>query len=78
MVVMMVVVVMMVTVPPDHDPEPRAAPPMVMMVVMMVVMAELRELDIGLGGRWSAFVQDPQHRGRIRNRLQQVGVGIDL
>jgi hypothetical protein len=77
MMMMVVVMMVVVTVPPDHDPD-RTAPPMVVMVMVVVMMAELRELNIGLCRRRSAFVHDPQQRGRIRNRLQQVGIGIDL
>jgi hypothetical protein len=61
----MVVVVMMVPVAPE-------------VMVMMVVM-HLRELHSGFGrscGR--ALVDHFQRRCRVRNGLQQVGIGIGL
>ncbi|MBV9457391.1 MAG: hypothetical protein JO141_07765 [Bradyrhizobium sp.] len=70
MMMMMVVVVVMVPVAPDDDG------PVVM--VMMVVMG-LGELHSGLcRGNWRAFINHFQRRRRIRDRLQQVGIGIGL
>lgn len=66
----MMVVVMMVPVAPHDD---RAV-----MVVMMMVM-HLSELHSGLGrGNWRTFINHLQRRCCIRDRLQQVGIGIGL
>jgi hypothetical protein len=47
--------------------------------MMVVVMVILRELDISIRGRrGSLFVDRLQQRARIRDRLQQIGIGIGL
>ena len=71
-VVMMVVVVVVMPVRDDHDP--RSAISMVMVVVMMVI---LRELDIAVGGcRGPLLVDRLQEHARIRDRLQELGIGV--
>ena len=70
LMVMMMMVVMVVPVAPDDDG------PVVM--VMMVVMG-LGELHSGFcRGNWRAFINHFQRRRCIRDRLQQVGIGIGL
>jgi hypothetical protein len=66
----MMVVVMVMPVPPDDDGP---------VVMMMVVMVSLRQLHSGLRrcGR-RPFIDHLQGRRRIRDWLQQVGVGIGL
>jgi hypothetical protein len=72
MVVMMMVV--MVVMMPMRHPDDDARPVSVMMVVMMVI---LRELDITIrGSRRPLFVNRLQQRGRIRDRLQELGIGV--
>ena len=74
-VVMVMVMVMMVVVPVRDDHDPRSAISVVMM--MMVVMVILRELDIAIGGRRRPlFVDRLQEHARIRDRLQQLGIGV--
>ena len=74
-VVMVMVMVMMVVVPVRDDHDPRSAISVVMM--MMVVMVILRELDIAVGGRRGPlFVDRLQEHARIRDRLQQLGIGV--
>lgn len=70
----MMMMVVMVPVAPDHDDRPAG-----ISVVMVMVVMGLRQLNIGFGrsGR-RAFIDDPQLRGGVRDRLQQVGVGIGL
>ena len=75
-----VVVMMMVVVMPmasDHD-HGSTTPMAVMVMVMVVVVMVLGELDVCVGGRGLTFVDDLQDRRGIRDRLQQVGVGIGL
>jgi len=72
--VMMVVVMMVMVVMPMRHPDDDARPISVMMVVMMVI---LRELDIAVGGsRRPLLVDRLQQRGRIRDRLEQFGIGV--
>jgi hypothetical protein len=71
-VVMMMVVVMMVM--PMGQPDDDARPISVMMMVVMVI---LRELDISVPRRrWLLLVDRLQERARIRDRLQQLGIGV--
>ena len=71
-VVVMVMVMMVVPMRDDHDP--RSA---ISVVMMMVVMVILRELDIAVGGRRGPlFVDRLQEHARIRDRLQQFGIGV--
>ena len=71
-VVVMVMVMMVVPMRDDHDP--RSA---ISVVMMMVVMVILRELDIAVGGRRRPlFVDRLQEHARIRDRLQQFGIGV--
>ena len=72
-VMMVVVVVMMVPVAPDHDHGPTR-----MCVVMVVVMVGLGELNGALGTRRRSFIHCLECRGSVRNRLQQIGIGIGL
>jgi hypothetical protein len=73
MVVMMMVVMVVMMMPMRH-PDDDARPVSVMMVVMMVI---LRELDITIrGSRRPLFVNRLQQRGRIRDRLQELGIGV--
>jgi hypothetical protein len=73
-VVMVVVMVVMPMGHPDDD-----ARPISVMMMMMVVMVILRELDISVPRRRRPlFVERLQQRARIRDRLQQVGIGIGL
>jgi hypothetical protein len=68
MMVMMMVVMMPVA-------------PVVMVVVMMVmvVVMGLCELHSGLRrGSWRALIDHLQRCSRIRDRLQQFGIGIGL
>lgn len=73
----MVVVVMMVMMPVTADHDHRAASPVTVMMVVMMVMVELRELNRPLG-RGHLLVHDFQDLSGIRNRLQQVRIGIGL
>jgi hypothetical protein len=72
-IVVIVVVVVMMVMPmgqPDDDARPIS-------VMMMVVMVILRELDISVPGRrWLLLVDRLQERARIRDRLQQLGIGV--
>jgi hypothetical protein len=73
-VVVMVMVMMVVVVPVRDDHDPRSA---ISVVMMMVVMVILRELDIAVGGRRGPlFVDRLQEHARIRDRLQQLGIGV--
>jgi hypothetical protein len=66
MTVMMVVVVMMMV-------------PVAGVVVVMMVVMGLCELHSGLRrGNRRTVINHFQRRGRIRDRLQQVGIGIGL
>jgi len=70
MVVMMMMVVMMPMGQPDDDARP-------IRVMMMVVMVILRELDISIRGRrGSLFVDCLQECARVRDRLQELGIGV--
>jgi hypothetical protein len=72
MVVMMMVVMVMMM--PMGHPDDDTRPISVMMVVVMVI---LRELDISIRGRRRPlFVDRLQERARIRDRLQQLGIGV--
>jgi len=72
MVVVMVMMMVVMPVRDDHDPRSAIS---VVMVVMMVVI--LRELDIAVGGRRGPlFVDCPQLHARIRDRLQQLRIGV--
>ena len=70
----MVVVMMVVVMPmaPNHDD--RATPHMAVVVVMVVHLSELHISFHGLGRR--LLIQRLQRFCRIRDRLEQVGVGI--
>ena len=71
-IVVMMVVVMMVM--PMGQPDDDARPISVMMMVVMVI---LRELDISVPRRrWLLLVDRLQERARIRDRLQQLGIGV--
>jgi hypothetical protein len=73
----MMVVVVMVPMASDHDD--RSATPMaVMVMVVVMMMMVLGKLDACVGGRGLAFVDDLQDSRGVRDRLQQVGVGIGL
>jgi hypothetical protein len=72
-VVMMVMVVVMPMGHPDDDARP------ISVMVMVVVMVILRELNISiLRRRGPLLVERLQQRAGIRDRLQQVGIGIGL
>lgn len=73
MVVMMMVVVVMPMASNHHD---RATPRMavVMMVMMVVHLSHLQISFRGFGRR--LLIQRLQRFCRIRDRLEQVGVGI--
>ena len=74
-IVVMVMMMMVVVVPMRH-PDDDARPISVMMMVVMVI---LRELDISVPRRRRPlFVERLQQRARIRDRPQQVGIGIGL
>ena len=90
MMVVVVVVVVVIAAVPRHDDHtgpvliivtavaiPAVEAVMMVMVVVMMVIIVLRQLDIfaRCGGR-SGFVDSSQQRSRIRDRLQEVGVGI--
>jgi hypothetical protein len=67
---MMVVMMMMPMGHPDDDARP-------VRVMMMVVMVILRELDISIRGRrGSLFVNCLQECARVRDRLQELGIGV--
>ena len=71
MVVMMVVVMPMAS---DHDD--RATPHMAVVMVMMVVV-HLSQLYVSFRGfGWRLFIQRLQHLSCIRDRCEQVGVGV--
>jgi hypothetical protein len=73
--VVVVMVMMMVVVPVRDDHDPRSA----ISVMMVVVVVILRELDIAVGGRRGPlFVDRLQEHARIRDRLQQLGIGVGL
>jgi hypothetical protein len=73
-VVVMVMMMVMVVMPVRDDHDPRSAISVVMVVVMMVI---LRELDISIRGRRRLlFVDHLQERARIRDRLQELGIGV--
>jgi len=72
-VVVVMVMVMVVVVPVRDDHDPRSA---ISVVMMMVVMVILRELDIAVGGRRGPLVDRLQEHARIRDRLQQLGIGV--
>ena len=85
--VMVVVMMMMMVIAARHHIDPRAvavtiaiAAPvaMVMVVMMMVVMIPLRQFDLRLGLRRSLRVERLQDLRGIRDRLEKVGVRIDL
>jgi hypothetical protein len=70
MMVMMVVMMMMMVMPARLDHDDRAAEVMVMVMVA-------HHLDPGLGrGCPLLAVQHLQHRAGIRDRRQQVGIGV--
>jgi|HubBroStandDraft_4_1064222.scaffolds.fasta_scaffold1260880_1 hypothetical protein len=72
MVVMVVMVVMMPVGHPDDDARPIS-------VVMVMVVVVLREPDVSVPRRRRLLlVERLQQRARIRDRLQQVGIGIGL
>ena len=74
MVMMMVVVMVMMPMAPNHDD--RATPPMAVVMVVMVAV-HLSQLHIPFCGfRRRLFIQRLQRFRRIRDRLEQVGVGI--
>ena len=70
---MMMVMVVVVTVPErqrKHDAR-------TMVVVMMMVM--IRELHIARIGRRTLMLIDRlQHRAGVRDRLQEIGIGMGL
>jgi hypothetical protein len=71
---MVVMVMMMVVMPVRNDHDPRSTISVVMVVVMMVI---LRELDVSvLCLRGPLLVDRLQQRARIRDRLQQFGIGV--
>jgi hypothetical protein len=72
----MVVMMMMVVMPMASYHDDRATPVMVVVMVMMMVV-HLSQLHIsfrGFGRR--LLIQRLQRLGRIRDRFEQVGVGI--
>ena len=70
-VMMMVMVVMMPVGQPDDDARP------ISVMMMVVVMVILRELDISVrGSRGPLLVDRLQERARIRDRLQELGIGV--
>ena len=73
---MMMVVVVMVVMPMASDHNDRAAPPMaVVMVMMMMVHLGHQHISFrGFGRR--LLIQRLQRLCRIRDRCEQVGVGI--
>ena len=76
MMVMMMVVVVVVVVPVTADDDHRCAAPMAVVMVMMVVMI-LRELNARIR-RWGTFVQHLEGSRRVRDRLQQLSIGVCL
>ena len=75
----MVVMVMMV-VPAVRDHEHRSASVgVMMMVVVMVMMVELRQLHVAVRRlRRGLLIHRLQGGCGVWNRLQQIGVGVDL
>jgi len=73
--VVMMMVVMVVTVPErqrKHDAR-------TMVVVMMMVMVMIRELYIARIGRRTLLLVDRlQRRAGVRDRLQEIGIGMGL
>jgi hypothetical protein len=73
-VVVVVMMMMMVVMPVRDDHNPRSPISVVMVVMVMVI---LRELDIAVGGRRGPlFVDRLQEHARIRDRLQELGIGV--
>lgn len=73
---MVMVVMMMVVMPMASNHDDRATPPMAVVMVMMMAV-HLSQLHIpfrGFGRR--LLIQRLQRLCRIRDRCEQVGVGI--
>ncbi len=67
---------MMVVVPMASDHDDRGTPPMAVVMVMMMVV-HLSHLHISFGGLGRRLlIQRLQRLCRIRDRFEQVGVGI--
>ena len=71
---MMVVMMMMMMMPMASDHDDRTTPHMAVMVVMVVHLSQLHISFGGLGRR--LLIQGLQRFCRIRDRLEQVGVGV--
>ena len=72
MVVVVVVVVMVMVMPVAFDH--HRGPPL----GMMMMMVSLSELDGALGPGCRAFIHRLERRRSVRDRLQQIGIGIGL
>src|SRR5215469_6787353 len=85
-VVMMVVMVMMVVIPAAGRHHIHARPVIAVVIavaapiaMVMVVVIPLRHLHIAVRRFWRRlFIQGLQDLGGVRNRLQQLGVGVGL
>ena len=76
MMVMMMVMVVVVTVPERQRKHDARTMVVVMMMVMMVM---IRELHIARIGRRTLMLIDRlQHRAGVRDRLQEIGIGMGL
>jgi hypothetical protein len=78
MVMVMVVMVMMMMMVPEgqrkHD-----ARTMVVVMVMVVMVVMVRDLNVArIGRRILLLVDRLQHRAGVRDRLQQIGIGMGL
>ena len=73
----MVVVMMMVVMPMPSNHDDRATPPMAVVMVMMVPLSHLHISHISFRGfSRRLLIQRLQRFCRIRDRCEQVGVGI--
>ena len=78
MMVMMVMVVVVVVVTVPERQRKHDARTMVV-VMMMVMMVMIRELHIARIGRRTLLLVDRlQRRAGVRDRLQEVGIGMGL
>ena len=75
----MVVMVMMVPAVRDHEHGSASVGVMMMMMVVMVMMVELRQLHVAVRRlRRGLLIHRLQGGCGVWNRLQQIGVGVDL